>query len=511
MKKRLRDFKVNGWMIAAVVTLLIVIAYANILNAPFVMDDVWAIRDNPDVGDPGNIFQHPLSFLRAIMIYVPYQIGGLNPFYFHLLNIFFHIGTTISLFLVIRELWNERYAAITSILFAVHPILIESVTWISSLPTPQYSFFLLLSLYFYIKNNKTKSMRWYYTSLAVFTVSLFSAEKAVVMPGILIILELAFFSLKKHWKKIIPFILLAGVYGGLSLLHIGPRIQDFQTNYNADVKFTNPMVNIPYSIINYLRLIVFPDVLTVYHADRAISFFEYGIYLVLFLLFVAGVVFAYRRSKTVFFWLTFFFITLTPTYLPIMVVWTVAERYVYLGTAGVIAAFAYALYKVSENKKYAAYIYIAVAFITLLLLFRTITRNNDFKTEEDLWVATVEASPESPNAHNNMGYVYSLWGDERSAVQEYAMAIQLKPNYADAYHNMGLSYLRMNNWEMAVKSFSAAVEYNPKLWQSHVNLAGIYLATGKLDMAEQHAVIAQKIMPTNERLQAILQEIRNKK
>lgn len=497
---------------AAAVAVLIAIIYSGVINAPFVMDDIWAIRDNPRIGDPNLIWESPLLFLRPLMIHISYMISGMEPWGYRIVNYLFHFGTTMFLFGVVRLLMNKRAAVFAALLYAVHPVLVESVIWISGVTYPQYAMFLMAALFTYILAVKSKKRRlmWYSVSVAAHLIALLSSEKAVVLPVVLVLLELSFFSLKKNWKRIIPYFVLSTAIGLVLLTNLGPRIKSFETNYNAEVTITNPAVNVPYSIINYIKLIFFPHKLTVYHADIGIGYIEYAIYVILFLLFSAGIFFAYRKSKPVFFWLTFFFISLTPTYLPVLVAWTVAERYVYLGVAGVLTVVAYGLSRLAEKKKYEVYVYIFVGAVVILFAMRSFARVNDFKTEEDLWVATVATSPESPNAHNNMGYVYGLWGDEQNAVQEYAMAIRLKPNYADAYHNMGLSYLRMRQYEAAAKSFGAAVKHNPNLWQSHVNLAAIYLATGDRDKAKMHAAAAQKIMPTNDRLQSILRELQKR-
>lgn len=479
----------------------IAVIYAGILNAEFVLDDIPGIRENPDLGRADLIFANPVLFFRPLLLYAIYSLTGLDPFLYHLDNIIFHFGTVVFAYLFMRAVFGQRFAFMAALLYAVHPVLIESATWISADSYPRFAFFFMGALYMYVKSMKKKA--WYFGSLVFFALSMFSSEKAIVFPAIVMLLELSFFSLRKNWKYSLPFWLIAAAIGASFVMNIGSRSSSFQSVYQTDRTYYNPLVHIPYSITSYILLILAPVKLTIYHAELAISWVELGVRWVFFLVYLGIVAVSFKKSKTVFFWLAFFFITLSPTLIPLNIVWMVAERYAYLPTLGIIAAVVYPLSVLAKTKKYTSLVYVIIGTMIVLLTIRSIERNQDWQSEESLFVATSETSPESPNAHNNMGYVYGRWGDEKNAVQEYAMAIRLKPNYADAYHNMGLSYMRLQNYEAAVKSFSGAVKYNPNLWQSHANLAVIYDASGKPDKAKEHARAALRFGPPDPRIEAI--------
>lgn len=496
MKKKLNfDFAGSSWFAALVLGVLTWFGYLNVISAPFILDDVWGIRDNPSAGDASQIFAHPVSFLRAFMIFVSYTIGHYDPAAYRMFNFAFHFGTALMLFLIIRELFNRRYAWMASVMYVVHPILIEAVTWISSLPSPQYSFFFMLSLFCYIKFNKVKNIGWYIGSIAACIFSLLSAEKAVVLPAVIVLTEISFFSIKKHWKYTIPFFVLAILSAASIFLHIGERVQSFQQNFYVERIIYNPLIHWPYSITSYLQMIFWPYNLTIYHADESLSIPLFVVRCIIFVIFVAGIIVSYKKARPIFYWLMFFIITLSPTMLPINIVWMVAERYAYLATAGVIAAAAYPLYLLSKKKKYTALVYIFVGLCTIGLLIKTISRNSDWQSEDDLWIATVKNSPYSPNAHNNMGDYYMRHNDVKNAIREFSLSVKLKPNYGDAYHNLGLAFLADKQYDNALAAFKQAVKLNPRLWQSLVNLALLYNAAGKQQEAHQYAVEARKYGP----------------
>jgi hypothetical protein len=124
-----------------VATLLVAIAYLPILHSEFVLDDVPGILNNPAIGNWNRVFANPFLSFQPLLRFVAFQFAQLEPWPYHLLNILFHYGTVTCLFLVIRTLYNKHAAWVSASIFAIHPILIESVTWISALSYVQYSFF----------------------------------------------------------------------------------------------------------------------------------------------------------------------------------------------------------------------------------------------------------------------------------------------------------------------------------------------------------------------------------
>lgn len=461
--------------------LLVGIAYIGIINSEFVLDDVPGIANNPTIGNPDMIFANPTLFFRPLMLYISYSVGEFQPWAYHILNIVFHLGTVIALFFVLRKLANESVAWIGSLMFAVHPLLIESVTWISAVTYPQYACFLMLSLVTYLYAGKKRAL--HVLSWLLYMLSMFSSEKAVVFPAILIILEFSFFSLRKNWRRIIPYAIIAGSIGAMLLTNFGGRASAFQNDYLVESQWINPFATIPTSLFWYLRLILFPDKLSIYHPEVTLSPLMFALQIGVVAAFLTAAVVAFIKNKYVFFWLFWFFVSLTPTFLPMRLAWVVAERYVYLGTIGILVVVAMALSWLVESKKYKMLGFVLVTVIILGLFLRTFIRNQDWKDTDSLWIATGKTAPEFHVTHNNLGDMYGRWGDRQRAIEEFTIATKIKPDYAEAYHNIGNTYLELNDAENAKKYFLTAKKYNPRIWQTHQQLALIYAYEKNLDAA----------------------------
>ena len=293
---------------------------------------------------------------------------------------------------------------------------------------------------------------------------------------------------------------------------ISVRVNALAQSYYQQKTFTNPFYQIPIAISSYIQLILWPDKLTLYHSEMTFSYAEYFLRLGAFLAFLIGVIYGFLKNKHVFFWLCLFIISLIPTLTPFGISWIVAERYVYLGSVGILYIIGYLLTKLIKNNKTAgSLLFVAV---TISLLTRTFIRNFDWKNEDNLWIATGKTSPSDPKTHNNLGDVYRRQGNLEKSAEEFKIALKLKPNYADVYHNLANTYTRMGKISDAIATYQTAIKYNPKLWQSYENLAIIYFNQKHYDLAQKSIGKAIEINPGNANLHvdlgAIYWQIGNK-
>lgn len=491
--------------------LLIFLVYLNGLGNDFVSDDINWIPGNPRLGDFGFILgQFPNRFAMWLMYFFIHALTGINPLFYRLPNLIFHIGSTLLIYLLFEFLYKSKKLAIfTAALFAVHPILTESITWIAGGSYAQYSFFLLLSLLFYILSQEDRKI--YLASLGAFVISLLFSEKAVVIGAIFFLYELTYGKLSQNWKKILPYLGLSGVYAFFLLTRVGERVSGLTTRNYLEPGFYNPLTQIPVAISEYLKLIFWPQALTLYHSEMSFSQEQYLIRVGIFLVFISLIAFSFYKSlksyktyKFVFFWLTFFVITLTPNLTPLRIAWVVAERYVYLGTLGVLAIVALLLKKLSDNPKLQIPVYVLFALFIFSLGTRTVFRNNDWKNEDNLWMVTAKTSPSSPNTHNNLGDVYARHGELEKAAEEFELATKIQPNYADAYHNLANTYQKIAERDRsedflrkAEENYQLAIQYNSNLWQSYQNLGAIYFEKSDFEKAIKYFEDATKINPDN--------------
>lgn len=495
IKKEIFQLKIN-WKTLVFLAFLVFTVYLNSLGNEFVSDDIPAFLENKNLGDFSYVFSQPLTFIRRLPYFIAYKIGELNPFFYRIINIIFHLGAVLFVYALISLMASSTLAIFTAGIFAVHPLLTESITWISGGGYSQYSFFFLLSFLTYILSQKNR--KFYPVSILAFFLSLSSSEKAIVLPLAFLLFEVSFGEFGKNWKKLIPFFALSGFWGLLYLGKIGQRITILETVHYQKPGISNPFIQIPIAITSYFELIFWPKNLTLYHSEEFyFSQIEYFLRVGAFLLFLTTIVYFFKKDRRIFFWLSFFLISLLPTLTPLRIAWWVAERYVYLATLGIFFIIALGIFKIGQKFKNQELSWIIFALIILALSGRTIIRNMDWKNEDSLWLATAKTSPHSPKNHNNLGDYYSRHGDYEKAIEEFKSAIELNPDYGDAYHNLGNAYRETGNNEEAIANYKKATSLNPNLWQSHQNLAARYFEEGKLDLALQELEKAIEINPQN--------------
>jgi tetratricopeptide (TPR) repeat protein len=519
LKEKVSSFSFKAWIkdnsqSIFFLSLLVIIAYVNSLGNQFVSDDVHGIWQNKNLDNFSTAMsRNPLS-LRVFSLFVIKKIFGNNPFAFRLVNIFFHLGTTLSLYLLISLLINPQTAFIASAILAVHPLQTEAVTWISGGSYVQYSFFVFTSLLLYLLSRKKK--KYYIFSLISFILALGFSEKAIVYPIILLALIISFFDLKKQWKKTIPFFILAALFTATLVIRIPQRLTSLQPSVQdtTQKQLSNPLIQIPVAVASYLKLIVWPKALTLYHSEMFFSMAQYVIFLILTIIFFALIAYFFFKNKKIFFFLSLFIISLLPTMTPWKISWIVAERYVYLGAIGIYAAVAILLNRLLKKPSSTRhgrggkqYIWPLFIIVLLLLTIRTIVRNTDWKNQDRLWLSAAKTSPNSAQNNNNLGDLYARRGEFDLAINYFNKAITIRPGYASAHHNLANVYLRTNQLDQAEANYQLAIEYNPNLWQSYQALASIYYQQRDKDKAKQFLQKALEIDPENKQLKEAIDTI----
>lgn len=503
-------YLVGGWLHQhqrplIFLTLLVLVTYVNCLNNDFVADDLPAILENPNLGNPlFYLRQQPLNSLRNLLYVIAHQVGQLNPLPYRILNLIFHLGSVIVSYALLTLLYSPQLAIGVASVLAVHPILSEAVVWVSGGVYPQYSFFLLTSLLFYLLAQRQNwSKRYYLTSVISFLLALLTTEKAAILPLILLVFELTRGNLRPTIRRLAPYLLLGGLWIGVILFGgiLTQRVSDLQSQYYQTGGFYNPLIQIPTAIASYLTLILWPHDLTLYHSEMIFGTSQYLLMILTTLTFGGVLIYtAYRKHlRDHFFWLSFFVISLLPVLTPFKIAWVVAERYVYLGTLGILVVIGLTVQKFLKPANRQVALTLGIA-ILIALTTRTIVRNRDWQNQDTLWLAAAKTSPSSPQNHNNLGDLYGRQGDLKRAVEEFQVAINLQPNYADAYHNLANTYQQMGQTDQAIESYQKAVKFNPSLWQSHQNLAGIYFEQENFAQAQTELAQAAAINPQNANL-----------
>lgn len=481
--------------VIALISMLIFLVYLNALDNALVSDDIYGLVQNPSIGSFSLVTTNLFRFMRELFYFVIYNISGTTPFLYRLGNILFHLGTSIILYAFVSRRVNEKAGLIASFIFAVHPVVVESVTWISGGVYAQYGFFFMLSLFLYSESARCKKL--YIWSLIFFIMSLFSSEKAFVLSPIFILWEYVW-GKPKQYQRWLPFVALSALWflmfiglGGI----LGQRNMDLTTQfYQEGSRFYNPLIQLPAAISTYARLIFYPMSLSFYYSEFSFSEIEYAARVIFSLIVIGLYVLSFFKNKKIFFFLSLSLVSLSPFLTPLRIAWVVAERYAYLATLGVISGVSIFIYKYLKYLPQWIF-WTLIAVIISLFSVRTILRNNAFQNEDNLWLATAKTAPSDPKTHNNLGDYYARHRDYDSAVHEFTRAIELNPNYADAYHNRGLTYMQKGDSNKAISDYLKAIELNPGLWQSYRNLAGVYFGEGQFESALDYMQKAIEINP----------------
>ncbi|MFH1896342.1 MAG: tetratricopeptide repeat protein [bacterium] len=487
----------------AILVFLSLAVYLNCLGNSFVADDLPVLVNNPALKEPQfALYQFPI-FLRHLQYFLTFKFFGLNVTAFRIPNLLWHTGFVLTSFAVLKKVLSDKARFFETAPFwatavlAVHPLQSEAVVWITGGSYVLYAFLLMLGLLCYIKGQQENSPKYYWATFGIFLLSLTASEKAAVFPLIIIAYELGFSNLKKNWKRVLPFFLISLGYTGYFAAQIPQRLAGIGAPETQET--LSSIFQVPAAISSYLELIAWPAKLTLYHSEMIFSkiqmSFKIGVTLIFGGLTVAAF---FKKARPLFFWFAFFIIVLLPTLTPLGISWIVAERYVYPAGIGIYAVFFTLLTKLKIPPEFKKILLPAIgSLLVLILFFRTITRNLDWKTADALWLSAEKISLHSPQNHNNLGDYYGRQGNLLKSVQEFETAIALKPGYADAYHNLANTYQQMGNLGKAEKNYLKAIEYNPYLWQSYQNLGAIYFNAGEYEKAKAMFEKALQINPGN--------------
>ncbi len=477
---------------------LVIGVYTNGLGNEFLSDDIAAIDQNQDLNSLNYVSQSFPVVFRPFLYFLTNLIFGRSPIAFRIINLASHLLAIAGLLVLVSLLINKTVGTIAALIFAVHPLLVESVTWISGGSYSQYAAFLIWATIFYLLSFKNQKYYWF--CLATFLLALGSSEKAMAFPFLLLALVVTHWQnlgKNKSWQKVIVPLLIGLGWIGFYLAKVPERLSDLEASYYQDAsQAPSFFLKLPIAIASYIRLFFWPRGLTLYHSETIFSGPEFAFLaaICLALLFFSIYLF-FSKNRRLSFWPAWFLLSLAPVLSPFGVSWVVAERYVYLGTVGLVVMVSFWLTKLFKTDNLKPLGVLTVSLLVISLGTRTVVRNIDWKNQDNLWLAAAKTSPNSPQNHNNLGDLWARRGDWDRAIEEFKMAIVLNPRYGDAYHNLANVYQQGGDWQQALENYQKAVEINPNIWQSHQNMAAIYFEMGEFEKAEESALKLLTINP----------------
>ena len=490
---------------AGLIIALALIAYSNTLYSPFHFDDEPNITENLQVqrSSPGEwgLFLTPgqLKSLRAFTVFtfaLNYYVGGLDPFGYHVTNLLIHILTGLCLYgflwLTLRlPSFRGAYASIafpvsllSSLLFIVHPIQIQAVTYIVQRHSSLATLCFLSSMTCYVRARLSSGARrwgWSAGSLLSGILALYSKENTLVLPVFIGLYEFLFFQkgkLKAGRKTLVAVLLGLGLFLLIALILWGNLL------YGVFVKYYG-FTGSPWShrLLTQCRVFLFYISLLIYpHPSRLCIDHDFSYSLSLFhppstlpaFLFVLGLLafalWRIRKNPLVSYFILWFYGNLLLE--SIIAIDMVFEHRLYRSAVSAFLLFSLLITRGLERVRQRhpefslagrGYVHeMIVAFLLVLpLTIFTIQRNEVWKTTIGIWEDALRTSPTNPRAYINLGVLLERENRYPEALQNYQRAIQMGPHLFAAQWNLGHLYRKMGRYEEAIGPLKKAIQTNP--------------------------------------------------
>ncbi len=490
---------------------LMLLVYGNSLSNEFVRwDDGLLVYDNAAIRQitPASL-RHifttydpelyiPLTFLTY---QIDYAIAGHNPFLYHLDNFVLHtlnaLGVAWLAFLLLRRKW---VALGCGLLFALHPLHTEAVEWVSARKDVLSTFFFLLSIIGYVywqESRSTKTRTW---SLIAFTLGLLSKVMIITLPVVLVLIDLLR-GRKIGWAMLrdkIPYVVLSVIFGIIGLLGKTGVIQSSSLSGKILMAFK--------SAFFYITQILWPAAFSLlYPYGKPITLASPDFFIPIIILSAVAVAawLLRKRAPELLFGLAFYLLTVAPTFLNFakggeLDIYFASDRYAYIPSIGIFIALTMLLWRlIAEGRgpRNEMILKAAGAVAIVVCMFLSYRQTAVWKNTETLFTNVLRLYPESSHvAHNNLGNVYRLNGDNEKAIQEYekALAVGVHPKILA---NLGAAYRKLGRLDDALKVYAQALTINKDNKESHLGLGLVYLAQGKVQQAAEEFAVAGRIDP----------------
>ena len=420
-----------------------------------------------------------------------------------------------------------------ALLWLVHPLLTESVTYVIQRAELIMSLFYLLTLYCFIRGaeSSSHSRAWHGLCLAACGLGMASKEVMITAPVMVLLYDRTFLSgsfseaWRRRWRL---YLALAGTWIVLGYLVWAGSVGVAMANAESlGITGREYLMTEPRVLLHYLKLSVWPHPLCFNYDGWPIvrSLTGLGWPAVVIALILAGIAWALWRNSAWGFLGAWFFLILAPTSSFMPLDSPAYEHRVYLSLAAIVVAVTLVLYTLAGRR---ATVAISVV-LAVGLGFLSWRRNQDYRTELAIWADTVAKRPDNPRAQNNLGrallstgrfseaiqhleqaiklrpkYAVAVdnlgnalaqSGHMREAVEQFALALQLRPDLTEAQFNMARAQARLGNLPKAVEYYENTIRLNPEDAEAHAELGNALLSLGKIQDAVQHWVQAVNIKP----------------
>lgn len=510
------------------------LVYANIYHAEFIFDDYVNIVDKPGINSFTPSIDNAITasreepnggrWLPNLSFAVNYYLGGGDPFSFHVVNVIIHILNSLLCYFLCVTILNftpikdsyprkEEIALFATLLWALHPLQTNAVTYIVQRMTSMSTLFYLCALLCYIYgrlhfNRKFRSFLLFIAGLLFWIMALKSKENTFILPAILFACELFFLSppdWKKDYKKLLAWSFASlAVIAACIVFFLGTNIWNhiIQSYVGRDFTMAERLLTESRIIFFYLSLLVFPypGRLNLNH-DFPVShslfvppqtFFSLAGILLLIVL----IPLLYKRFRLISFAIVWYLgnLLIESTIVPLELIY---EHRLYLPALIPLLAAVAELYRLTVKRPWV----LRITFILILALFSfwTWQRNEVWHDNIRLWTDVITKSPNNARAQNNMGVAFNRLGDKRSAERQFKKAIETDPDYRIAYQSLAALYISENRLAEAERILQKALTRSTYLNPSDIyhSLGIIAQKSGRYKQAITYTQLALKLNPKN--------------
>ena len=512
------DNIVNNKMLAvAVLFTIALLSRLNIFGNQFVMDDHDFIVNWPLIQDWGNFGKFFIDYIpipRQAGIYSPlktvfhainYSLFGLEPFGYHVVSLLIHFAGIFFVYKLSLYLSKDNFVAfISGLFFGVHPVGVESITYMTASVDMMGIVFLFASIYYYVLSKDENGQRFlkskkYYIALLLSGFAVFTHELAISLPVLLLWYEICFGDKKidpgQKVLGLLPFFLIVAfyVFSKYSVLNEITR-----GAYVFDSFYLTLLIVLK-AVAEYVFICFLPIVLTHNHKiSEGISSFAFNDFdkvsvlsqsifdiQVIISLVVLGFVLwiavrSWRKNRLVTFCLGWFFISLLPVLNIIPSGVLFGERYLYPGLLGFCLLLGLILRNlyVKDTLNSSMFCFWTVLIILSFFSIRTLVRNKDWFDDVSLYESAVKANPDSALMRHDLGLVYSRAGRIDEAIASFKVSVKLKDDDPVSFFSLGNSCQEVGQYKNAIRNFKKAIALDRDFADAYYNLAGIYAFLG---------------------------------
>ena len=511
----------RDWFWGLILMLFVILTYTPVWQTGFIWDDDAHLTANPCIVGPLGLKEiwttsaADICPLTLTTFWVEHALWGLAPLPYHLVNVLLHGACALLLWRILRSL-RVQGAWLGAALWALHPVAVESVAWITEMKNTESGLFFLLSILFFVRRLRAKELKngptgggWNYALTLLFAaLAMASKSSTVILPAALC---LCAWWMEGRWRwrnvvSVVPILLMSIAASALSIWTQGLALATGVTDSQWVRTWPERLTTAGDAVWFYLGKLLWPYPLITIYPRWQIDAGQWVSFLPLLAVIVILAIFWFKRelwSRACFFAFAYFMAALLPVLglidNPIFRFSLVFDHLQYLASIGPLALAGTGLARFSDfaiPKK--PWLQSSLcAGLLLILGMASWQRTWVYQSQETLWTDTLAKNPNTWFGRCNLGVVLFQKGQVDEAVSQYQKALEINPNYVAAHYNLGNALFQKGQLDEALAQYQKAVEINPNDAEAHVNLGNALFQNEQLDEALAQFQKAIEINPND--------------